>query len=418
MKNILLIIFLITPALSVGGECETFFSSIPGEYTCKVSKSDTLVYVVKGGDGGAWGYDDKTKECVDQGLAKGVGARIKGSLNVRKNEILYITVGSPGENGCKTGSGSSGGGYSSISMNNFNKTPMVVAGGGGGNSFGSRGIGGNGGIKEGKTEGGSGGVYPNGQAAAGGLITIKNGQIAIENHSGGEEGLGLNDYDSGGVGGNTFGLGESPKQISNSGSGGGGGGFGGFGAEGGYYYHQVGNEEYKMGAGAVDSFSNISFGAGGQGGSGAGGGGGGYAGGTGGGANIIDPHDLRSGLDGAGGGGGGSSLMPSGAMAENSVGEPVVTFLHAPKVYSISPNSAYGSVGGTVVDIAGAGFMSEAKVLVGGVVCESIVVVSSNNITCVTGQNSSNGVDVTVINPDSQVGLGVGLWKNKKNSNY
>jgi hypothetical protein len=415
MKNILLIIFLLLPVLCRGDGCEIFFSTIPGEYTCKVSKSGALAYVVKGGNGGAWGYDDKTKECADQGLAKGLGARIKGSLNVKKNEILYISVGSPGENGCKTGSGSGGGGYSSISMNSFTQNPIVVAGGGGGNSFGSRGVGGNGGIKAGKEEGGSGGIYPNGEAGTGGLTIIENGQINIGNHSGGEEGLGLTDSYSGGTGGNTRGLGGDPKQISNSGAGGGGGGFGGFGAEGGYYYHQVGNEEYKMGpgVGAVDASSNISFGAGGQGGSGAGGGGGGYAGGGGGGANVTDPHDLRSGLDGAGGGGGGSSLMPSGSVVENSASEPVVTFLSAPIVYSISPNRGEAS-GGTIVEITGAGFMSNAKVWVGGMVCDSVVVVSSNIITCVTEQNSEIGVDIAVINPDTQMGLGVGLWQNNK----
>ena len=109
MKYILLFIFLLLPVLCIGDGCETFFSTIPGEYTCRVSKSGALAYVVKAGDGGIWGIDDKTKECADQGPAKGLGARIKGSLNVKKNEILYITVGSPGENGCKTGSGSGGG---------------------------------------------------------------------------------------------------------------------------------------------------------------------------------------------------------------------------------------------------------------------------------------------------------------------
>jgi hypothetical protein len=415
MKYILLFIFLLLPVLCIGDGCETFFSTIPGEYTCRVSKSGALAYVVKAGDGGIWGIDDKTKECADQGPAKGLGARIKGSLNVKKNEILYITVGSPGENGCKTGSGSGGGGYSSISMNSFNQNPIVVAGGGGGSSFGSRGVGGNGGIKAGRAEGGSGGIYPNGEAGAGGLTIIEGRKLDIAIDSGGQEGLGLNDSYSGGAGGNTLGLGSDPKQKHNSGAGGGGGGFGGYGAEGGYYYHQVGDKEYKMGpgTGAADSSLNISFGAGGQGGSGAGGGGGGYAGGGGGGANITDPYELRSGLDGAGGGGGGSSLMPSGAVAENSASEPVVTFLTAPKVYSISPNSG-GVSGGKIIEITGAGFMSNAKVWVGGGVCESMVVVSSNIITCVTGQNSVNGVDVAVVNPDTQIGLGVGLWQNKK----
>ena len=105
--------------------------------------------------------------------------------------------------------------------------------------------------------------------------------------------------------------------------------------------------------------------------------------------------------------------MPSGAVAENSASEPVVTFLTAPKVYSISPNSG-GVSGGKIIEITGAGFMSNAKVWVGGGVCESMVVVSSNIITCVTGQNSANGVDVAVVNPDTQIGLGVGLWQNKK----
>ena len=414
MKNSYLFIFLILPALCKGDGCESFYSTIPGEYTCKVSKSSSLSFVVNGANGGTWGIDQKTKECGDQGFAKGLGARIKGSIDLKKNEVLFITVGSPGENGCKTGSGSGGGGYSAISMNSFTQKPIVVAGGGGGSSFGSRGVGGNGGTREEKAEGGSGGLYPNGEAEAGGLTIIKDRQVDTLIHTGGQEGLGLNDSYSGGVGGNTLGLGGDPKQKHNSGAGGGGGGFGGYGADGGYYIHQVGNKEYKMGpgAGTVDSPSSINFGAGGQGGAGSGGGGGGYAGGGGGGANITDPHELRSGLDGGAGGGGGSSLMPAGAIAENLDSEPVVTFLHPPKVYKINPNSGDPS-GGTIVEITGTGFMSKAKVWVGGVICESIVVVSSNNITCITGQSSVNGVDVTVMNPDTQIGLGVGFWKNK-----
>ena len=97
MKNSYLFIFLILPALCKGDGCESFYSTIPGEYTCKVSKSSSLSFVVNGANGGTWGIDQKTKECGDQGFAKGLGARIKGSIDLKKNEVLFITVGSPGE---------------------------------------------------------------------------------------------------------------------------------------------------------------------------------------------------------------------------------------------------------------------------------------------------------------------------------
>ena len=85
-------------------------------------------------------------------------------------------------------------------MNSFTQNPIVVAGGGGGSSFGSRGVGGNGGTREEKAEGGSGGLYPNGEAEAGGLTIIKDRQVDTLIHTGGQEGLGLNDSYSGGVG--------------------------------------------------------------------------------------------------------------------------------------------------------------------------------------------------------------------------
>ncbi|UOA07503.1 IPT/TIG domain-containing protein [Methylobacter sp. S3L5C] len=410
MRSLSLLVFFLLPSLCLGVNCDAFFSDIPGQHTCEVKSNQTLTYVVKAGNGGTWDYDNLKQQCVDRDRPKGLGARIKGTLQVKGDHILYITVGSSGANGCETGSGGGGGGYSSISRSSFNQNPMVVAGGGGGNSFGSRGIGGNGGITPGITTGGSGGNYPDGFGLSGGLTINKYGQINADINSGGLGGVGLTDAYSGGVGGNVKSIGQHPQQPDNTGAAGGGGGFGGFGAEGGYYYYQGNNSESKIGPGGpIDFSSGKYFGAGGQGGSGAGGGGGGYAGGGGGGSNVTDPHRQRSGTDSAGGGGGGSSLMLPGGMAVNSSSAPVVTFLPAPVVNSINPATGPAS-GGTKINLKGTGFMPDAKVWIGGVLCESLVFISPINLTCITGQNSVNGFDVVVTNPDTQIGLGVGFW--------
>jgi hypothetical protein len=411
MKKILLIVFLLLPSMCIGDECEKFFSTIPGEYTCIVSKNTTLTYAVKGGNGGTWGYDKKTKECADQGLAKGLGASIKGKLDVKKNEVLYITVGSSGENGCETGGGGGGGGYSSISMNNFNQNPIVVAGGGGGNSFGSRGVGGNGGVVSNVPFAGSGGDYPDGNGESGGFTMCVTGQNDKILHSGGREGAGLTNVYSGGAGGNTNSIGQYPQQMNDTGAAGGGSGFGGYGGEGGYFvYQEGGGMESIMGPGGPKEFTtDKNFGAGGQGGVGAGGGGGGYAGGGGGGSNLTDSRNQRSGLDGAGGGGGGSSLMPLGAVVLNSSSEPAVTFLAPPVVQSVNPNSGSAS-GGTTIEVVGSGFMPNAKVSIGGAPCVSLSFISPNKFTCITGKNSATK-DVIVINEDTQIALGVGLWQ-------
>jgi hypothetical protein len=75
----------------------------------------------------------------------------------------------------------------------------------------------------------------------------------------------------------------------------------------------------------------------------------------------------------------------------------------APTVSSISPTSGSGA-GGTAVTIAGTGFLSGAKVSLGGTTATGVNVVSSTSITATTVQHSSGSVNVVVTNSDGQTG--------------
>ncbi len=76
-------------------------------------------------------------------------------------------------------------------------------------------------------------------------------------------------------------------------------------------------------------------------------------------------------------------------------------FLNLPPVVaSISPASWGG--GGAPVTITGFNFSSHAKVSIGGVSCSALSVVSSTQVTCVTGARGVGLVNVTVTNADGQ----------------
>jgi hypothetical protein len=72
-------------------------------------------------------------------------------------------------------------------------------------------------------------------------------------------------------------------------------------------------------------------------------------------------------------------------------------------VSEISPNSGTTG-GGTTVTITGANFQSGATVRIGGVLANSVNVVSSTTITAVTPAHGAGVVDVVVTNTDTQSG--------------
>ena len=91
---------------------------------------------------------------------------------------------------------------------------------------------------------------------------------------------------------------------------------------------------------------------------------------------------------------------PSGLNGSLSDG---FTYLPAPAVASVSPNSGSTS-GGTAVTISGANFLSGAMVTFGGTAATNVVVVNSATITATTPAHAAGAVTVTVTNPGGQAG--------------
>jgi hypothetical protein len=77
------------------------------------------------------------------------------------------------------------------------------------------------------------------------------------------------------------------------------------------------------------------------------------------------------------------------------------TYQNPPTFSSISP-IAGPVTGGTAVTVNGTGFISGATVDLGGTPCTSVVVLSSTQLTCMTGAHASGLVALTVMNPDTQ----------------
>jgi hypothetical protein len=72
-----------------------------------------------------------------------------------------------------------------------------------------------------------------------------------------------------------------------------------------------------------------------------------------------------------------------------------------PSAQSVTPTS--GSInGGTPIMVKGQGFYSGAVVTVGGVLCNTIIVLDSNTITAVTPPHALGATDVVVKNMDGQ----------------
>jgi hypothetical protein len=73
----------------------------------------------------------------------------------------------------------------------------------------------------------------------------------------------------------------------------------------------------------------------------------------------------------------------------------------APTISTVSPTSG-STLGGTVMSIAGTGFLSGATVTVGGTAATNVVVNTSTSITCTTPAHVAGLVSVVVTNPDIQ----------------
>jgi autotransporter-associated beta strand protein len=86
----------------------------------------------------------------------------------------------------------------------------------------------------------------------------------------------------------------------------------------------------------------------------------------------------------------------------DDTGKQIRLQLPAPTLTSLTPTSG-GTGGGTAVTLSGTQFLSGATVSFGGTLADSVQVVGSTTITCLTGAHSpAETVDVTVTNPDGQ----------------
>lgn len=72
-----------------------------------------------------------------------------------------------------------------------------------------------------------------------------------------------------------------------------------------------------------------------------------------------------------------------------------------PSITSVTPpNGPPG--GGTIINLAGSGFVNGATITVGGNACSPVTFTDANNISCTTSSNSSGSYDVVITNPDTQ----------------
>jgi len=88
------------------------------------------------------------------------------------------------------------------------------------------------------------------------------------------------------------------------------------------------------------------------------------------------------------------------------------TYDPPPTVDSVSP--VFGPIGGgTTLTITGTGFIATpSSVMIAGVSCGTVTWNSATEITCVTGAAATAGdYDITVTNPDAQVGVGTSLYE-------
>lgn len=85
------------------------------------------------------------------------------------------------------------------------------------------------------------------------------------------------------------------------------------------------------------------------------------------------------------------------------IGASLYTYRNPPTVTALSRTSG-ASAGGTTLTVTGTGFMPLAFARFDGVNCTTSTYVSTTSITCITPAGGPGIVDVTVLNPDLQVG--------------
>ena len=106
---------------------------------------------------------------------------------------------------------------------------------------------------------------------------------------------------------------------------------------------------------------------------------------------------------------GAADVVVTNTDTQSGTGTGVFTYVAAPTVVSVSPSSGL-TVGGTLLTVTGAGFLSGASVTVGGAACTGVTVVSATSITCTTPAGAAGAADVVVTNFDTQSGTGTGVF--------
>jgi hypothetical protein len=106
---------------------------------------------------------------------------------------------------------------------------------------------------------------------------------------------------------------------------------------------------------------------------------------------------------------GSTNVVITNTDSQAATGTSVFTFQDAPTVTSVSP--IIGSInGGTSLTITGTAFTAGATVLVDGVSCTGVVIVSSTSITCTTGARAASTGNVVVTNTDTQAGTAISAY--------
>lgn len=92
------------------------------------------------------------------------------------------------------------------------------------------------------------------------------------------------------------------------------------------------------------------------------------------------------------------------------VGEEAFFYLAPPLVDAIDPPDG-PTFGGELVTVRGAYFRPGALVFIDGAPCSDVEVVDHQHLTCVTPPGEEGAADVRVVNPDGQVGEGLGIYR-------
>ncbi len=101
---------------------------------------------------------------------------------------------------------------------------------------------------------------------------------------------------------------------------------------------------------------------------------------------------------------GATDVVVSNADTQTGTGLGIFTYQAAPTISGISPIAGQTS-GGISSTITGTGFLTNATITIGGLVCSNPAVVSLTSMTCDTPAHVAGIVDIVVTNEDQQVGI-------------